>query len=473
MNFTGELRDAITRRAVFLVLGVLGLQVLFIISYVGALHSPSPSRVPFALVAPAPVAGPLSSRLNGLPGQPLSVSVKGTAAEARSGVLNRDVYGALVVSPAAVAPRDTLYVASGGGAALSNVLKALIGAAEARQHRSLTVIDLAPAPQAQDFDGLSSFYLVVGWCVGGYLCASLLTISAGAKPSNKRRAGIRAGAMALYAIAGGILGAVIVGPVLGALPGSVWGMAGLGALVVFSVGMFTLALQALTGIIGIGLAVLVVVIAGNPSAGGAFPWPMLPPFWRAIGPWLPPGAGTWTARSIAYFHGSAVVTPLLVLSAYAVAGSAVTLLFTLRAPGRHAAPAGAVPAVPAASQAHAATSAAAVPRARHAATGEIKAVRDEAEPTRDQAGAAHDEAGAAHDEPGAAHDEPGTARDESATAHDEVEAAHDEVEAAGGETGTTRDEAAVTDGETEAARGATAAAPGALSGPEGHQGDRG
>jgi hypothetical protein len=33
-----------------------------------------------------------------------------------------------------------------------------------------------------------------------------------------------------------------------------WGMAGLGALVVFSVGMLTLALQALTGIIGIGLA---------------------------------------------------------------------------------------------------------------------------------------------------------------------------------------------------------------------------
>ena len=306
MNFTGELMDAITKRAVFLVLGVLGLQVLFIISYVGALHSPSPSRVPFDLVAPAPVAAPLSSRLNGLPGQPLSVSVKGTAAQARSGVLNRDAYGALVVSPAALAPRDTLYVASGGGAALSNVLKGLIGAAEAQRHRSLTVLDLAPAPQTKDFDGLSSFYLVVGWSVGGYLCASLLTISAGAKPSNKRRAVIRAGAMALYAIAGGLLGAVVVGPVLGALPGPVWGLAGLGALVVFSVGMLTLALQALTGIIGIGLAVLVVVIAGNPSAGGAFPWPMLPPFWRAIGPWLPPGAGTWTARSIAYFHGNAV-----------------------------------------------------------------------------------------------------------------------------------------------------------------------
>ena len=462
MNFTGELRDAITKRAVILVLGVLGLQVLFIVSYVGALHSPSPSRVPFDLVAPAAVAGPLSSELNGLPGRPLSVSDTGTAAQARSGVLNRDVYGALVVSPAAAAPRDTLYVASGGGAALSNVLKGIIGAAEARQHRSLTVVDLAPAPQTKDFDGLSSFYLVVGWSVGGYLCASLLSISAGAKPSNRRRAVIRTGAMALYAITGGILGAVIVGPVLGALPGSVWAMAGLGALVVFSVGMFTLALQALTGIVGIGLAVLVVVIAGNPSAGGAFPWPMLPPFWRAIGPWLPPGAGTWTARSIAYFHGNAVVRSLLVLSAYAVAGAAVTLLFTLRRPGRHAAPAGVVPAVPKHGHADFGVPAAAVPRARHAASSEIRAAPAET-------GAASGETGAASGETGAAAAETGTAAGETGAVSGETVAAAGDVEMTRGESSAPPDKAETAPDETETARGESSA----LSGPEGSKADRG
>ena len=465
MNFTEELRDAITKRAVFLVLGVLGLQVLFIISYVGALHSPSPSRVPFDLVAPAPVAGPLSSRLNGLPGQPLSVSVTGTAAEARSGVLDRDVYGALVVSPAAVAPRDTLYVASGGGAALSNVLKVLIGAAEAQQHRSLAVVDLAPAPQTKDFDGLSSFYLVVGWSVGGYLCASLLTISAGAKPLSRRRAAIRTGAMALYAIAGGILGAVIVGPVLDALPGSLWGMAGLGALVVFSVGLLTLALEALTGIIGIGLAVLVVVIAGNPSAGGAFPWPMLPPFWRAIGPWLPPGAGTWTARSIAYFHGSAVTTSLLVLSAYAVAGAVVTLLVTLRPPGKHVAPAGTIPAVPKSSHADAGAPAGAVPRARHAASGELKAARDETGTAGGEAGTASDETGTAGGEAGTASDETGAAAGRGQPA--QGEASHGELPQ--DKTGAARGETGAPHSGTEADRAESKA----LSGPEGSTADQG
>ncbi|MGQ4409007.1 DUF3533 domain-containing protein, partial [[Kitasatospora] papulosa] len=47
-------------------------------------------------------------------------------------------------------------------------------------------------------------------------------------------------------------------------------------------------------------------------------------------PALPPGAGTWVARSIAYFEGNAVTGPLLVLSAWAVAGTVLTLLLSMR-----------------------------------------------------------------------------------------------------------------------------------------------
>lgn len=67
------------------------------------------------------------------------------------------------------------------------------------------------------------------------------------------------------------------------------------------------------------------VILGNPGAGGALPPPLLPPSWKAIGPALPPGAGTWAARSIAYFKGTDMTASLLVLSAWAVAGTVVTL----------------------------------------------------------------------------------------------------------------------------------------------------
>lgn len=171
---------------------------------------------------------------------------------------------------------DTLLVASGGGTVLSSTLQGLFTRIEAADGRTVRTVDVAPA-SAEDFDGLSAFYLVVGWCVGGYICAAILAISAGSRPADMPRAFIRLATLAVYSALGGLGGAVIVGPVLGALPGSVVALWGLGTLVVFAVGAATLALQSVFGIVGIGLAILLIVVAGNPSAGGAFPLPMLPP----------------------------------------------------------------------------------------------------------------------------------------------------------------------------------------------------
>ncbi|MFI6661264.1 DUF3533 domain-containing protein [Streptomyces sp. NPDC050523] len=318
-----EVRDAVSLRATLLVIGVIALQLLFIASYVGALHNPEPKDVPFGVVAPGAAAQQAVTRLEQLPGSPLDPRVVADEATARKQILNRDVDGALLINPARTT--DTLLVASGGGTVLANTLQKYFTVLEASQQRALRTVDVAPA-SSEDFDGLSSFYVVVGWCVGGYLCASILAISSGARPADLSRAVIRLLVMALVSIVGGLGGAVIVGPILGALPGSVMAFWGLGALVTFAVGAATLALQGLFGIVGIGLAILIVVVAGNPSAGGAFPLPMLPPFWKAIGPALPPGAGTWVARSIAYFEGNATTGALLVLSAWAAAGIVVTLL---------------------------------------------------------------------------------------------------------------------------------------------------
>ncbi|AVH98948.1 MULTISPECIES: hypothetical protein [Streptomyces] len=318
-----EVKDAVTPRATLLVIGVIALQLLFVASYVGALHEPRLKDVPFGVVAPQAVAGQTVARLEGLPGSPLDPRALPDERTARQQLVNREIDGALVVRPAGTT--DTLLVASGGGRALSLALESLLTAVDKNQGRTVRTVDVAPS-SPHDFNSLSSFYLVIGWCVGAYLCASILAISAGARPANPTRAATRLGTMTLVALAGGLGGAVIVGPVLGALPGSVWALWGLGALLIFAVGAATLALQGLFGVIGIGLAILLVVIAGNPSAGGAFPAPMLPPFWEAIGPALPPGAGTWAARSISYFHGNDMTSALLVLSAWAVAGVLITML---------------------------------------------------------------------------------------------------------------------------------------------------
>lgn len=331
-GFLAEIKDAVTTRAALLVLGVLVLQLAFITSYIGAFHHPEPSEIPIAVAAPlAPVAEKTAEQLGALPGKPLDTRVAKDEADALHQIRNREVDGALIVDPAGTA--DRLLVAGGAGASLPQALEEIVGLAEKSRGRTVRVTDVAPAA-AGDARGLSSFYLVVGWCVGGYLCAAILAISAGARPANSARAVIRLGALLLYSIAAGLLGTVIAGPVLGALTGSIMGLWGLGTLVVFAVGAITLAFQGLAGVVGIGLAILLVVVFGNPSAGGAYPYPLLPPFWKAIGPALPPGAGTYAARSIAYFKGNGATGPLLVLAAWAVAGSAVTLACAVFRRGR-------------------------------------------------------------------------------------------------------------------------------------------
>lgn len=331
-GFLAEIKDAVTIRAALLVLGVLALQLAFITSYVGAFHHPRPSEIPIAVSAPvAPVAEQSAKQLAALPGKPLDPRAVKDEATAVEQIKDREVDGALIIDP--TGKTDKLLVASGAGASLPQALEEVIGRVEVAQGRAFRTVDVAPAA-AGDGRGLSSFYLVVGWCVGGYLCAAILAISAGARPANAARAVIRLGALFVYALAAGLLGAVIAGPVLGALPGSIPALWGLGTLVVFAVGAITLAFQGLAGVVGIGLAILLVVVFGNPSAGGAYPYPLLPPFWKAIGPWLPPGAGTYAARSIAYFKGNDITGPLLVLSGWAVLGSAVTMVCAVSRRGK-------------------------------------------------------------------------------------------------------------------------------------------
>ncbi|MEU7167826.1 DUF3533 domain-containing protein [Streptomyces morookaense] len=321
-SFPDEVRSAVTGRAALLVIGALVLQLAFITSYIGAFHNPRPTDIRLGVVAPPQVRGTLVDRLGSLPGSPLDPRATDDRATAERQLRERELDAALVADPRGTT--DTLLTAGAAGASLGQAAEAVLARVEAAEKRSLKVTDVAPA-SAGDARGLSSFYLVVGWCVGGYLCAAILAVSAGARPANLHRAVIRLGAIAVYAVVAGLLGAVVAGPVLGALPGSVAGLWGVGALVVFAVGATTLALQGLAGVVGIGLAIAIVVVLGNPSAGGAYPYPLLPPFWRAIGPYLPPGAGTWSARSVAYFAGNALTGPLLVLSAWAVAGTAVAV----------------------------------------------------------------------------------------------------------------------------------------------------
>ncbi len=322
-GFWNELRDAVAVRTVILIAGVLGLQLAFILSYVGAFHAPAPSEISLAVVAPEQVSAQLVSRLNSLEGSPVQAVAVPDEAAARQQILDDDISAALIVSPSGTT--DRLLVASGGGVSVSSAVQSVITTVDAVQQRTVTVEDLVPLDPG-DGRGLTGFYLVIGWIVGGYLVAALLGVSAGVRPANTRRALFRIGALVPYAMLSGLGGVLIVGPVLGAITGHFAAMWAVGALLVFAAGAVTMAFQVLFGVLGIGLTVLVFVILGNPSAGGAYQGQLLPPFWRFLGSVLPNGAGTETIRRIVYFGGTGITQYLAVIAAWAVLGAVVAVV---------------------------------------------------------------------------------------------------------------------------------------------------
>ena len=311
-GFLSQFWDAVSVRTVCLIIGVLLLQIGFILSYVGAFHSPTPHRIPLAVVAPAPESGPIVTKLNLIPSAPLHATAAPSQAAARRLIRDDTVSAALVINPAA--KTDTLLIASAAGSSEASAAEQVITAVEASQHRSVTVTDIVPV-QPGDYRGLTGFYLV----------AALLGITSGARPATTRRALNRLIAFGSYAIVSGLAGAIVVGPVLGALTGHLIALWWLGALLVFAVGAVTLAFQTLFGVIGIGITILFFVIFGNPSAGGAYQPALLPPFWRAISSALPNGAATDTVRRIVYFGAYDIGGHLRVLASYAVAAVVIII----------------------------------------------------------------------------------------------------------------------------------------------------
>lgn len=312
-------------RTAVLVGGVLLLQLGFILSYVGAFHAPTATRIPIAVVAPQAVSPQLVTALDGLPGSPLRATPLADETAARQWINTQEGAAALIVDPQQSS--DRLFVASGAGPAVASASGQIVAALESSRQRTVTVVDVVPL-QSGDGRGLTPFYLVIGWILGGYLVAAIVGITRGSRARTVRRSVVRLVAMVPYALASGIGGALLVGPVLHALTGSLVALSAIGTLIVLGAAVVTFALQASLGVAGIGVTILLFVVLGSPSAGGPYPPPLLPAFWRVISGWLPNGAGTTAVRNTVYFSGARTTEPFLVLATYVVVGVVLTLVAT-------------------------------------------------------------------------------------------------------------------------------------------------
>ncbi len=339
-RFRNAVRQAVPLQAAVFVVGALAIGVGFAFSYVDAFHDPTPHRVRVDVVATAPLAQRLADSLSAARGHVLRAHVADSEGAAVEKLREGSIHGAVVVNPDGTT--DRVLYASGDGATVAEAVKQIAATAERSQHRTASFSDVVPL-QSGDFRGLSGFYLTVGWLVAGYLMAAFLGVATEIRPGTVENVSLRLLVAVAYAVIAGLCGALVVDPLLGAMTGHFLALWGTGALIVAAAATTTLALQAFLGFVGVGLAIILFVVLGNPSAGGAYQLELLPAFWRDIGPLLPNGAGTESLRHILYFGSHNMTGHIAVLASYIVVGATLAVAGAYRNERRAAAETAPVP----------------------------------------------------------------------------------------------------------------------------------
>jgi len=312
--------SASKKLALVLLLGVLFLQAVLIWSYVGALHSPSPLNVPIGITGPPPIVDALTAIIQ-RSGNEFSAKRFDSTAAAQSALEQRKIPAYLVTA----FKSDTLVVSEATSSLLAAQLPAQIKALEP-PNRTLTVKKQFMLPK-NDPRGLASFYIVVGWVVGGYLAATILGLALGDRTKSYKAGLERIGVLGIYALAAGATGAVIAQSLIGVLQGNFFYLFLAGSLIAFTVAMMTSALQSTLGILGTSLAILLLVALGNPGSGGPILNELLMPGpWRTLGRYLPPYSGTDLVKSINYFETVGISRDVTVLAAYTAVGAIVTVV---------------------------------------------------------------------------------------------------------------------------------------------------
>lgn len=281
-----------------------------------------PRDLPVGVAGPERAAAPVKDRLGEREG---AFDVRSYADEsaARAAIEEREVYGAVVVTPQG----PKLLTASAASPVVARVLTAAVGSELPGEsgRRPMPTEDVVPTPEA-DPRGVALNSSVLPLALAGVAAGALVTLLG--------LRGIRAAAALVGAAAAvGLVAAGIAHSWLGLIAGDWWAEAGAFALTALAGGAAVGGLAAVFGTRGIGLGALTVVLLGNPFSGVSSAPQMLPEPVGAIGQLLPPGAGSSLLRSLAYFDGNAAAGPAAVLSAWALAGLALVWLGAVRKGG--------------------------------------------------------------------------------------------------------------------------------------------
>ena len=309
------------RRAVIAMTVALGvcavMQCLFSTTYMIAEHAPKATDMPFGVAGRSSVLAAAEKNIS------LNVTSYPDEAAVKSAIDQAQIFGALVSSGTS----NTLIVVPSMSDLAPLDLAARFEDAAKRTGQKLTPQPYAPVQlAAKDPFGLVQGLMLIPLLIGGYMSSTLLMAATG-KAAGRWRAAQLAG----FAVVSGLLVDVIVCYWLQGFPSSkFWITWPICSLIIAAVAFVAAILQKLLGAAGTLVTIIVIILFGNPSSGGANGVPYLPAFWRDIGPYLPPRNGYILLHHTIYFNGHGTSQALTNLLIYLVVAGAILIVLDLR-----------------------------------------------------------------------------------------------------------------------------------------------
>jgi len=310
-------------------LPILAIQVIlstlvasaFVGIYLGLQRDPAPTNVPLVTTSQE-----LAAAAEAAWGDKASVTVVGSSTEAKARLRSDAAVAAFVPAAAGI----ELYTAGANGRSVTLAATGLIeGLAQSADLPIASTTDVVPFVQ-YDRQGLSSFYLVFGVTLAAFILAQILSAMS-FLTLRSRILAVAAGAVVSAAVA-----AVVAGPLLGAVPATLWVVVPGLALLSAAVSISTMAIAAAVGPIGNVISTLLFTVAGNATGGATISAFLMPPVIAFAGALLPQGAAFRLIVDAGYFGTTNSLGPILVLLAWNVAAAALLFFASRRAAHRAA-----------------------------------------------------------------------------------------------------------------------------------------
>jgi hypothetical protein len=311
-------------RVVVVVLVIAAVdQSLFASNFTSSGHNPVANNLPFAVVGSSPLVS----------GAEKSISLKVTSypseSAAKNAIAEAKAWGALIPGT----PNTLLNVGTQSDLAPLPIAEAFQAAAKSLGQK-LTTQTYNPTPLASgDPYGIVLSIVLTPLLICGYLSATMLRTATGVAADRWRGLIIMA-----FAIVMALVLDLIACTWFNGIPSDkFWIVWAIMALIVAVVGLFAAVMGRLLGAAGTLVTVIVIILFGKPSAGGANGVPFLPGFWLAIGPYLPPRNAYILLKNTVYFGGNGTSQALIILLAYFVVFAVILgILDWRRRPGLEA-----------------------------------------------------------------------------------------------------------------------------------------